>query len=467
MPSMTSGSVLFVNSSGNVAQNNDNLKWDDAANALTIGSGGLIFRDADVSTPFPAAAAAENWVTITENSGTAGGVFFKGLTDADGVTPITIRGYMGTTNPTDSLPAIMLQGTKSNGSNNTTALGSLETVLQVETGASPLLTILGSGNVGIGTTSPYAPLSVSGQIVGSYFTATTSATSTFPVLLSTRATTTAFAITGITSSLLKTDANGNVLPALVGTDYSNFAFPFDVNTGYNSTSTTIGFTNGLFSTASSTFGSSLYLPSISQGFTYTGTNGLVQTIASSSIRLSWFNNDAGFLTSTNDIFTHPQVGFSATTSSLLIGTSTTAVNVSQLTIASSTASQLSLSAGTGLAQWAFRNAGGSLYLSTTTVAGTATTTTSALSVIGSSGLVTINGPLTVSPLGTFTSQNIVSISGTMDITGNNPMRAMNFIPTFNPSSANTSGTNATIYTGGTISGVNTTGATILLGQMQL
>ena len=35
-----------------------------------------------------------------------------------------------------------------------------------------------SGNVGIGTTSPYAPLSVYGEIVGSYFTATSTATST-------------------------------------------------------------------------------------------------------------------------------------------------------------------------------------------------------------------------------------------------------------------------------------------------
>jgi hypothetical protein len=77
---------------------------------------------------------------------------------------------------------------------------------------------------------------------------------------------------------------------------SGAAFPFTVQTGYNSTSTVIGF-NGLFSTASSTFSSSLFLPSLSQGFLYTGTNGKVNTIASSSIQLSWFNNDAGFLTS--------------------------------------------------------------------------------------------------------------------------------------------------------------------------
>ena len=39
---------------------------------------------------------------------------------------------------------------------------------------------LNSTKVGIGTTSPYAPLSVVGQIVGGYFTATTTTASTFP-----------------------------------------------------------------------------------------------------------------------------------------------------------------------------------------------------------------------------------------------------------------------------------------------
>jgi uncharacterized LabA/DUF88 family protein len=61
----------------------------------------------------------------------------------------------------------------------------------------------------------------------------------------------------------------------------------------------------------------------------------------------------------------------------------------QLTIASSTGPQLSLSDGAGIAQWAFRNAGGNLYFATTTVAGTATTSTSALTITGSNGFIGI------------------------------------------------------------------------------
>lgn len=63
----------------------------------------------------------------------------------------------------------------------------------------------------------------------------------------------------------------------------------------------------------------------------------------------------------------------------LIGT-TTQTNISQLTVASSTASQFSLSAGIGIPQWTMRNAGGNLYFATTTVAGTATTSTAALEI---------------------------------------------------------------------------------------
>ena len=48
---------------------------------------------------------------------------------------------------------------------------------------------------------------------------------------------------------------------------------------------------------------------------------------------------------------------------------------------STTASQLALSAGAGVSQWAFRNAGGNLYFATTSIAGTATTTTTALTIL--------------------------------------------------------------------------------------
>src|SRR3990167_4209724 len=71
-------------------------------------------------------------------------------------------------------------------------------------------------------------------------------------------------------------------------------FAWTVNSWGNSTSTTLGFYQGFLSNASSTIASALRLSSIGQGFLYTGSGGLVQSIASSSVQLSWFNNDVGF-----------------------------------------------------------------------------------------------------------------------------------------------------------------------------
>jgi hypothetical protein len=67
----------------------------------------------------------------------------------------------------------------------------------------------------------------------------------------------------------------------------------------------------------------------------------------------------------------------------------TSTPVFPLSAFSSSESQLALSNGAGIAQWAFRNAGGNLYVSTTTVAGTATTTLPAITVIGSTGFTGI------------------------------------------------------------------------------
>lgn len=80
---------------------------------------------------------------------------------------------------------------------------------------------LAGGNIGIGTTSPYAKLSVLGQVVGSYFTATTSTASTFPY-----ASTTALSISSLgtpAGSFLAVDPTGLVIatttPAGSGTNY--------------------------------------------------------------------------------------------------------------------------------------------------------------------------------------------------------------------------------------------------------
>jgi len=97
--------------------------------------------------------------------------------------------------------------------------------------------------------------------------------------------------------------------------------------------------------------------------------------------LMWIGTCAG------NAFTHPIVGSSATTSTLIVATSTQPLGLVSLTGFSTTLPQLALSAGAGIAQWTMRNAGGSLFLATTTVAGTATTSISALSILNTSEFI--------------------------------------------------------------------------------
>ncbi|MFZ2522094.1 MAG: helix-turn-helix domain-containing protein, partial [Minisyncoccia bacterium] len=182
---------------------------------------------------------------------------------------------------------------------------------------------------------------------------------------------TSLSLPSLSSGFVGVGSNGNIYSFATSTirtsgltndaGFTNYAFPFTTNTNYNSTTSVIGFSGGLFSTASSTFNNNLFLSNLSQGFLYTGTNGLTQTIASSSIRLSWFNNDANFFSS-YDAFTHPANNVSATSSIFQFGT-TTLTYLAQTFIGSSTAPQLALGDNTsGDPLWAFRNAGGNLYL---------------------------------------------------------------------------------------------------------
>lgn len=94
----------------------------------------------------------------------------------------------------------------------------------------------------------------------------------------------------ISSSTIKTSWLTN------DSGFTSYAWPFTPTGTYVSTSTTLGLLNGFFSTASSTISNNFYLPALSQGFAYIGSAGKVNTIASSSINLSWLNNDSGFIT---------------------------------------------------------------------------------------------------------------------------------------------------------------------------
>lgn len=84
---------------------------------------------------------------------------------------------------------------------------------------------------------------------------------------------------GIGSNLTFT---GGVLSASGG----GGTFPFTPTANYNSTSTPIGFLQGLFSTASSTFNGNVFFPNLSQGLAFIGTNGIHSTVGTSTLTAS-------------------------------------------------------------------------------------------------------------------------------------------------------------------------------------
>jgi hypothetical protein len=81
----------------------------------------------------------------------------------------------------------------------------------VSANSSEVIRFVSGGNVGIGTTSPYAKLSVVGETVSAYFTATTTTASTFPY-----ASSTALTVSGSLFNTSLSDGCLNVTSGLIG-----------------------------------------------------------------------------------------------------------------------------------------------------------------------------------------------------------------------------------------------------------
>jgi hypothetical protein len=106
-------------------------------------------------------APTDAFFHVDQATDNAGGARLWGFSSTVGLRPMSIFGIFGNTNPTDTVPGIWLLAAKRSGT-NIVDLGALETVLQVGSAATGnnYLTVLGSGNVGIGTTTPSTPLHV-------------------------------------------------------------------------------------------------------------------------------------------------------------------------------------------------------------------------------------------------------------------------------------------------------------------
>ena len=94
------------------------------------------------------------------------------------------------------------------------------------------------------------------------------------------ATSSNFAITNVTSSLLKTNTNGSVVPAVAGVDYASPSALFGYLFPNNATTTSIGFNGGL--TATSIGAGSVNATNATIG-TLSSTNGTISTLGSTNL----------------------------------------------------------------------------------------------------------------------------------------------------------------------------------------
>ena len=106
-------------------------------------------------------APTDAFFHVNETANDDGGAEVWGFGASAGRIPMTILGVFGVTDPTDTVAAIQLFAGRKSGT-SIADLGALETALQVSGGSSgtDYLTILGGGNVGIGTATPAVTLDV-------------------------------------------------------------------------------------------------------------------------------------------------------------------------------------------------------------------------------------------------------------------------------------------------------------------
>lgn len=155
--------------SGAVQIGTDQVKNANQTIGLTINQAGnddeiLAFKSSDVAHGITNITEADTFCLMDKTSATGGGLDIQGFSDVGTVSGITLKGNIGATNPTDTTAAIRLVSFKDSGASGQAALGDDETVLQVVNGATNLVTILGDGDVGIGTVSPSSKLEVNGGI---------------------------------------------------------------------------------------------------------------------------------------------------------------------------------------------------------------------------------------------------------------------------------------------------------------
>jgi len=212
--------LFTVTSSGNAGINDTSPDYTLEV-GVASGDSTLALSDPDIVHGMTDAVNTDVYAYLNPNSSTAGGLSLAGLSDTDAI-GLALNGIIGSADPTDTVAAIVVSGSKKSGT-ATQALGDAETVFEVANAGSPLLRILGNGNLGLGDATPTATkLSVKSTQTSGNITAVAApsavtlagALTGFAIDLSTNYTATGYGVTGASVAL----------PAVTNTGAGTYAY---------------------------------------------------------------------------------------------------------------------------------------------------------------------------------------------------------------------------------------------------
>lgn len=133
--------------------------------ATAAGSNAIAIRGAQANHGMTNLLPTDAAGVINRHSSTTGGLDIVGGSNAGSQSGLYLDGYVGSATMSAGIPALSMRCGKANGA-NLQALGSTDTCWTVRdfTTNTPLIAVLGGGNVGIGATSPESKLEVNGGV---------------------------------------------------------------------------------------------------------------------------------------------------------------------------------------------------------------------------------------------------------------------------------------------------------------
>jgi hypothetical protein len=131
--------------------------------SLDIRDGDLIMTNVGVSHGMTDILPTNAFFTFKIDTNFSGGVSLVGATASSNGVPFNFQGVIGTPTPPPGLAAVWFHAYKKNGA-SWQALGPTDTAFRFRSSINDLMTIMGSGNVGLGTTTPAQKLDVVGNV---------------------------------------------------------------------------------------------------------------------------------------------------------------------------------------------------------------------------------------------------------------------------------------------------------------